>query len=60
MAPELRDATEVLNITEGPFAFDPNVPDAGRSSSTSWQDLHLSAERKAASLTRKHLSQTFY
>lgn len=44
MVPELRDVAEVLNITEGPFAFDPTLPDAGCSSSTSWQDQHLAGE----------------
>ena len=37
----LSDVAEELNITEGPFAFDPTLPDAGCSPSTSWQDRHL-------------------
>lgn len=44
MVPELSDAAEVLNITEGHFAFDPTLPGTGCSSSTSWQDGHLAAE----------------
>lgn len=44
MVPELSDVAEVLNITEGPFAFDPTLPDSDCSSSTSWQDQHLAGE----------------
>lgn len=45
MVPELSDVAEVLNITEGPSAFDPSLPEAGCSSSTSWQDGHLAGDK---------------
>lgn len=44
MVPELGYVADVLNITEGLFAFDPALPDAGCSPSTSWQDQHLAGE----------------
>ena len=44
MVPEPSNVAEELNITEGPFAFDPALPDVGCSSSTSWQDGHLAEE----------------
>lgn len=46
MVSELGNVAEVLNITEGPFAFDPALPGAGCSPSTSWQDQHLTGVKR--------------
>lgn len=58
-----------INITEGPFAFDPTLPDTGCSSSTSWQDQHLAVEtqqppekieKHPMALTQTHIQDLIY